>query len=520
MTLGHAAVGQGASQSIPHAGSPSFALRGIGKEFGGIYACRGIDIEVQAGEVIALAGENGAGKSTTMKCFYGYYAPDEGTVEVNGVPVSLHSPRDGEAHGIVMIPQELDLFPELSVVENLFIGRDRPRKSWGGFDWKAMRKKARELLTGLGANFDVKLPVKALSAANAKLVEIARALNREARVIIMDEPTASLTEREAQRLFQVVEKLKAHGVAVIYISHRLDEIFQISNQIVVLRDGRLITTKKTSDFTIDSLVQTMVGRPLDQLYSRHPHTPGKEVLSVKNLSLPGKFKDVSFNLRTGEVLGFAGLIGSGRSEVAQAIFGIEPAHSGEIVVNGRPARIRTARDGIKCGIAYLPEERRTQGLILPSPIGENITFNIMPRFANFGLISKGREQSFAQKSAKQFTVVGASLASPVEVLSGGNQQKVLLAKTLASDPNIIILDEPTRGVDVGAKSEIYAIIDALAESGKAVIVISSEMNEVLALSDRLIVMHEGRVSREFQKDNFSAEAIGAAAAGQGLRYAG
>jgi ABC-type sugar transport system ATPase subunit len=499
--------------------SPAFALRGIGKVFGGVHACRGIDLAVQAGEVIAIAGENGAGKSTTVKCFYGLYAPDEGTVEVAGAPVRLNSPRDGEALGIAMIPQELDLFPELSIVENLFIGRARPRTAWGGFDWKAMRRKAREILAGLGVAFDVGLPVKALSAANAKLVEIARALNRDARLIIMDEPTAALTEREASRLFKVIRGLTAQGVSIIYITHRLDEIFEISGRVAVLRDGRLIACAETSSFTIASLVQAMVGRPLEQFYVRHQHSPGPEILAIEGLSLAGRFQDVSFNLRAGEVLGLSGLIGAGRSELACAIYGMEPADSGRILIDGQPVQIRSVRDAIRCGIAYLPEERRSQGLVLPASITENISFCVLPRFSWFGLIARKHERDFARKSAKRFTVAGAPLDAPVEVLSGGNQQKVLVAKTLASGPRIIILDEPTRGVDVGAKAEIYAIIDALAAVGKAIILISSEMNEVLSLSDRILVMHEGRMTGEFSRDRFSAEAIGAAAAGQRDRHA-
>ncbi len=504
---------------VSAASGPAFALRGIGKAFGGVYACRGIDLAVRAGEVIAIAGENGAGKSTTVKCFYGLYAPDEGHVEVAGTPVRLTSPRDGERAGIAMIPQELDLFPELSIVENLFIGRDRPRTAWGGFDWKTMRRKAREILAGLGVSFDVTLPVKALSAASAKLVEIARALNREARLIIMDEPTAALTEREAERLFKVIRGLAAKGVSIIYITHRLDEIFEISDRIAVLRDGRLIACAETSSFSVPTLVQAMVGRPLEQFYVRRRHSAGAEVLAVEGLSLAGRFHDVSFSLFAGEVLGLSGLIGAGRSELACAIYGMEPAESGLIRIDGNAVRVRSVRDAIGHGIAYLPEERRSQGLVLPASITENISFCVLPRFARFGLVARRRERVFAREAARRFTVAGAPLEAPVEVLSGGNQQKVLLAKTLAADPRIIILDEPTRGVDVGAKAEIYAIIDALAAAGKAVILISSEMNEVLSLSDRILVMHEGRMTGSFSRERFSPEAIGAAAAGQRDRHA-
>lgn len=499
--------------------APAFSLKGLGKSFAGVFACSDINIDIWPGEVVAICGENGSGKSTTMKCFFGLYAPDQGGIQINGKAVKLSSPRDAEAFGISMIPQELDLFPELSIVENLFIGRNRPRTFWGGFDWKTMRERACGILKRLGVPFDVSMPVKELSAANAKLIEIARALNRDARVIIMDEPTAALTEHEAHRLFSVIRGLTIKGVSVVYISHRLDEIFEISNKIVVLRDGRQIISAPTKDFTVSSLVQAMVGRPLSQLYARQPHFRGNLALAVSHLTLKGRFRDVSFEVHAGEVLGLAGLIGAGRSEVAQAIFGMYPADSGTISIDGKSLSIKAVQDAQRHGIAYLPEERRSQGLILQASIKENISFAVLGNFSRLGFVSRQREREFALKSAQRFTVVGAPLAAPVEVLSGGNQQKVLIAKTLATNPRIVILDEPTRGVDVGAKAEIYKIIDELARTGKAVILISSEMNEVLSLSDRIIVMHEGRLTGEFSRDSFSAEAIGAAAANQGRSYA-
>ena len=496
---------------------PAFALRAIGKSFGTIPACQGIELEIFPGDVIALAGENGAGKSTTMRCLFGFFPPTQGHVEVGGTAVSFNSPRDAEAVGIAMIPQELDLFPELSIVENIFIGQARPRNRAGLFDWAKMRQRAREIMSSLGVNIDVDAPVRTISAATGKLVEIGRALNRDARLIIMDEPTAALTEREAERLFAVIANLKADKVAVVYITHRLDEIFTISNRIVVMRDGKLIQTSATADMTVEDLVKAMVGRSLETLYQRHPHPVGKVALSVKALTRGNAFADVSFEVREGEILGVSGLIGSGRSEVAQAIFGITPPDSGEILLDGKAMHIRSAAAAMDNGIAYLPEERRSQGLILPLAIGANISFAALSRFTSFGFVDREREEEFAADAVKRFTVSGASLSAPVEVLSGGNQQKVLLAKTLALDPKIVILDEPTRGVDVGAKSEIYAIIDRLAAQGKAVILISSEMNEVLSMSDRIIVMHEGRISGEFARADFSQTAIGAAAAGRRIQ---
>lgn len=497
---------------------PAFALRGIAKTFAGVDVCRDIDLDISAGEVVALVGENGAGKSTTMKCLYGLYAPSQGHIEVDGARVSFQSPRDAEAAGISMIPQELDLFPELSIAENLFIGQARPRNRWGGFDHRAMRRRAASIMASLGVETDVAAPVKSLSAAMGKLVEIGRALNRDARLVIMDEPTAALTDREAERLFSVIARLKASGVAIVYISHRLDEIFAISDRIIVMRDKRLIRSGPTSSFTVASLIEAMVGRPLEKLYHRQPHAPGEIMLSVTGLRRGRAFSDVSFDLRSGEILGISGLIGAGRSEVAQAIYGFAPADAGEIRIAGKAVTIRSVSDALHSGIAYLPEERRSQGLILPFSITGNISFAVLSRFTRRGFVDRAGEAKFSEAAARSFTVSGAALSAPVEVLSGGNQQKVLLAKILALDPRIVILDEPTRGVDVGAKAEIYAIIDGLARRGKAILLISSEMNEVMSLSDRIIVMHEGRISAEFDRGEFSQSAIGAAAAGQQVRH--
>ena len=505
--------------SRPPTETPAFALRGLGKHFGGIYACRHIDLEFRAGEVLAILGENGAGKSTTVKCLHGLYQPDEGQVEIDGGAVHFRSPRDAEAAGISMIPQELDLFPELSIVENLFLGQKRPRHRWGAFDQRSMNRQAREVMATLGVDVDVTAPVKTFSAATGRLVEIARALNRDARLIIMDEPTAALTDKETENLFEVIERLKSAGVSVIYITHRLNECFTVSDRIVVMRDGRLIRSGPTAEFTIESLVDAMVGRPLETLYSRHSRPIGDVVLEVRGLSLGTLFEGVDFEVRSGEVVGVSGLIGAGRSEMAQAIYGIAPADSGEIIVNGNSVSIRSVSDALANGIAYLPEERRSQGLILPFAITANMSLSVLALFSKLGFVNRRREHGFATESARRFTVTGATLDSPVENLSGGNQQKVLIGKVLALDPKVVILDEPTRGVDVGAKSEVYRIIDDLASRNKAIVVISSEMNEVMSISDRILVMHEGRISGRFERAEFSQQAIGAAAAGQRLHHA-
>ena len=499
-------------QTAPKDRYAPFRLRNLGMSFGGVYACRALDLEFHQGEVHAFVGENGAGKSTTMKCLAGLYAPTEGDVEVDGQPVHLTSPRDAERLGICLIPQELDLFPELSIAENMFLGRDRPHTRWGGFDGAKMKAVARAALDRMGLNLDPRKKVKHLSAANAKIVEIARALTRQARLLIMDEPTASLTEREVARLFQVVRDLRAQGITIIYISHRLDEVFALSDRITVLRDGRHVSTGKTSAFTPSSLVQMMVGRPLEALFTRTFQRPGPVVLSVQGLGRSGRFKDVSFDLRRGEILGFSGLIGAGRTEVALALYGIAPADRGRVTIKDQPVQVGSPRRALELGIGYLPEERRAQALVLPRSIAWNISIACLGRFSHLGLLADKDAKAFAKTAASAVGVRGGSLDTPVSHLSGGNQQKVVLAKTLATSPTIVILDEPTRGVDVGAKSEIYKIIDELAKSGKSVIMISSELNELIAMCDRILVMHEGAVAGIFDRE-FSAHQLGAAATG-------
>ncbi len=495
--------------------SPAVACRlaGAGKRFGGIWACRSVDLDILAGEVHAVMGENGAGKSTLMKMLHGVHLPDEGQVEVAGRPVSLASPRAAEDAGIAMVPQELDLFPDLSVVENLFVGRTRPRTRLGTFDWNRMRRQAAAAFERLGAAFDLDAPVRSLSGANAQMVEIARALMHDARILILDEPTAALTETEAQRLFGIVRELILRGVAIVYISHRLDEIFEIADRITVMRDGERVHTGPTRDIDVARLIQLMVGRPLSKLFHRTRHPAGEELLRVEGLGRRGVFRDIAFALRRGEIVGMSGLIGAGRSEVAQAIYGIAPADKGRILVAGRPTAIPDARTAIARGIVYVPEERRSQGLILDYAIDWNIAFSGLDRITRAGFVSRRREREIAERFRGLFAIRASGLDAPVASLSGGNQQKVLIAKALAVEPEIILLDEPTRGVDVGAKAEIYRIIDDLAAAGKAVLVVSSEMNELLSMADRILVMHQGRLTGAFEGPDFSADAIGAAAAG-------
>jgi len=489
-----------------------FHLRNVTKHFGGVTAVEDVEFDLRPGEVHALVGENGAGKSTLMKMVHGLYPPDEGTLEVGGEAVEFSSPRDAEVAGIAMIPQELDLFPELSVTENLFVGRHRPRTRWGTLDRTAMRSEARERLRSLGVDLDVTSTVKRLSAANQQIVAIARALVGEAKAVVMDEPTASLTEREVQQLFRIISELTSSGVGVVYISHRLDEIFAISDRITVLRDGHHITTALAEELDAEELVRLMVGRPLNELFTRSPHSSGEVALEVRGLSRAGEFEDVDLAVRRGEIVGLSGLVGAGRSEVAQCIFGIHPPEDGEIRVDGEDVRIHSPQAAMERGIFYVPEERRSQGLILPFSIKNNITLSILDRISRFGFVPRAERQT-ADRFAKDLSIRGAKVSEPVSRLSGGNQQKVVLAKSLAREPSILLLDEPTRGIDVGAKSEIYRLIDDLAKEGKAILLISSELEEVLSMSDRIVVMREGRVTGEFKRGEATQENVMTAATG-------
>src|SRR5215208_3332770 len=491
---------------------PVFRLDGVTKRFGGVVAVEDVAFDLRPGEVHALVGENGAGKSTLMKIVDGLYDPDEGTVEVGGEAASFSSPRDAEAAGIAMIPQELDLFPELSVVEDLFVSRKRPRTRWGGLDWETMRGEARKRLQSLGVSLDAASAVKRLSAAEQQIVAIARALVGEARAVIMDEPTSALTEREASQLFGIIKDLTAANVGVVYISHRLEEIFEISDRITVLRDGHHIETAPASDLDAEELVRLMVGRPLNELFTRSQSSPGETTLEVRGLTRNGEFQDVDLTLRRGEILGLAGLVGAGRTELAQTIFGIRHPNSGEVLVDGEEAKIRSPQAAMERGIFYVPEERRSQGLILPFSIKNNITLSILDRICRFGFVPRSERQT-ADRFAGELSIRGAKMSDPVGRLSGGNQQKVVVAKSLAREPNVLLLDEPTRGIDVGAKSEIYRLMDDLAKEGKAILLISSELDEVLSMADRILVMREGRISGEFGGEEATQENVMTAATG-------
>jgi rhamnose transport system ATP-binding protein len=500
------------TRAVGAAATPVFRLEGVTKRFGGVVAVEDVAFDLRPGEVHALVGENGAGKSTLMKMVDGLYGPDEGTLEVGGEAASFTSPREAEAAGIAMIPQELDLFPELSVAENLFVGRKRPRTGWGGLDWETMRGEARKRLDDLGVGLDATSAVKRLSVAEQQIVAIARALVGEAQAVIMDEPTSSLTERETRQLFGIIEDLTAEGVGVVYISHRLEEISKISDRITVLRDGHHIKTAPATELDAEELVRLMVGRPLNELFTRSQSSPGETVLEVRGLTREREFEGVDLALRRGEILGLAGLVGAGRTELAQSIFGIRHPDSGEIFIDGEEARIHSPQAAMERGIFLVPEERRSQGLILPFSIKNNITLSILDRISRFGFVSRS-ERGIADRFMGELSIRGAEVSAPVNRLSGGNQQKVVVAKSLAREPNVLLLDEPTRGVDVGAKSEIYRLMDDLAKEGKAILLISSELEEVLSMADRVMVMREGRISGEFSRREATQESVMTAATG-------
>jgi rhamnose transport system ATP-binding protein len=485
--------------------TPVMVLADVSKQFGATRALQGAGIELFAGEVHALVGENGAGKSTLIKTMTGIHQPDGGEVRIDGELVTLGSAADAQRRGIVAIYQEPMIFPDLSVAENIFMGhRGRGRLA----RWRRMYDEAGEILRSLDIDLDPRAQANTLTVGAQQAVEIAKAISLDARVLIMDEPTASLSAHEAQRLFSQVERLRARGVAVLFISHRLDEVFRIADRITVFRDGRRISTRPVGDMTEDLLVREMVGREVGDFFVRTRHEPGDVALRVSNLGRAGTFEDVSFEVRAGEVVGLAGLVGAGRTDVGLALFGIAPADTGTISVDGREVRISSPRDALGSGIAYMTEDRRKLGLSLPQSVTANIT---LPRIAafrgRFGLVDRDSERATAGSFRERLNIRTASLDTPVGNLSGGNQQKTMLAKWLNVAPRVLVLDEPTRGIDVGAKADVHRLIDDLAREGIAVVVISSDLPEVLAMSDRVIVMREGRVRGEFDHDAADPESV-------------
>jgi ABC-type sugar transport system ATPase subunit len=485
--------------------APAIRLAGIVKRYPGITALAGVSFDIAPATCHAICGENGAGKSTLGRIIAGIHAADEGTISLGGARVSFASPREALAAGVAMVHQELSFCDNLSVGENLCLGR-LPRKA-GFVDRDAMRRRTRELLAAVSAEIDPDRAMSSLSVAEQQLVQIAGAVGEGARVIIFDEPTSSLGEAEATTLYALIRSLKARGVTILYVSHRMPEIFALADAITVLRDGQYVGTWPTSSLDEATLVTHMIGRRLEQYFPAHTQqAPGDERLRVERLSSPGRFADVSFSLRAGEVLGLAGLVGAGRSEIAAALFGLDARSTGTVIVNGSPVRIRSARDAMRSGIGFVPEDRKKQGLVLSMTTSDNATLPILNQFARGGWVDRSSESTTVATYFDRLKVKATS-ATITAALSGGNQQKIVLAKWLAARSDILILDEPTRGVDVGTKAEIHEWIDRLAAEGKAVLLISSELPELINVSSRILVLRAGRLVGEVPRANATQDGL-------------
>lgn len=481
-------------------------MTGIMKSFGTNQVLDNAGFFLRDGEVHALMGENGAGKSTLMKILTGVYTRDGGIVKVNGQEVNYSNPQEAEAAGIVFIYQELNVMFDLTVEENLFMGKEIT-KGFGICDKKAMRAKAEEVLERMGVSIPVDTVMSDLSVGQQQMIEICKALLVDAKVIIMDEPTAALTQSETAALFEVIENLKKRGVSIVYISHRMEEIFELCDRITVLRDGQYIDTCEIKDITMDDVVKMMIGREIGERYPSRNHSVGKTVFEVKGLSRKGAFNDVSFTVGAGEVLGVSGLMGAGRTEIMQAVFGYLPADSGEILIDGQPVKIKNPMDAMKAGIGFITEDRKVEGLMLDKTIRENIALANLGTISGSGVISKAKEKSLISRGIEEFKIRCFGTEHECGNLSGGNQQKVVLAKWIYTEPKILILDEPTRGVDIGAKKEIYNVINDMARKGVAIIMVSSELPEILGMSDRVMVVREGDVRGILDIENASQESI-------------
>ncbi len=494
------------------ASRPVLRLAGISKSFPGVKALQDVSLELHAGEVTALIGENGAGKSTVVKVLTGIYQPDDGTVEIMGQTVRLGSADEAARAGVTAIHQETVLFDDLTVAENIFIGH-APRTRLGLIDWGAMNEQARAMLARIGANLNPAMRLRDLGIASRHLVAIARALSIEAHVVIMDEPTAALSHKEIHELYDLVERLKAEGKAILFISHKFDEIFRIADRYTVFRDGQFVGAGRMAEVTEGQLVQMMVGRSVDQIFPARAHNIGEPALTVAGYSHPTEFQDIGFTLRRGEILGFYGLIGAGRSEVMQALFGITKPSKGACRIGGDVAVIRSTAEAIAQGIVYVPEDRGRQGVVKGLPIFQNITLPSLPRTSRAGFLRLAQEFALSRDYTRRLDLRAASLDQDVGLLSGGNQQKVVIAKWLATKPRVIILDEPTKGIDIGSKAAVHEFMAELAAEGLAVIMVSSEIPEVLGMSDRVIVMREGRIVAELAGEAMTPEALVRAAAG-------
>jgi rhamnose transport system ATP-binding protein len=496
----------------PPAETPVLALDGIKLQFDGVRALDGVELQLPAGQVVALLGENGAGKSTAVKVMTGVHRPDAGRILVRGRPVELHSIQDAWRHGITAVHQETVMFDELSVAENIFTGH-LIRNRLGLVDWSGMRRRALEILRSLEADLDVAAPLRGLSVAQKHLVEIARALSHDSQVIIMDEPTAALSSHEIEELFTVVRRLAASGKAILFISHKLEEVFAIADRYTVFRDGCYVGAGEISDVTQDHLVGLMVGRPITELFPKADVMIGEPVLEVSGLANDTEFEDISFTLHRGEILGFYGLVGAGRTELMAALFGLGPVTRGELRLHRTPFPARSPREAIDRGMVYVPEDRQRNGAILALSVADNLTLPSLHRLSHHLFLDDPAEQEMTRQIVEQLSIKCSSPRQRVADLSGGNQQKVVIGKWLALGPEVIILDEPTKGIDVGSKAAIHRLMGELVVRGLSVILVSSELPELMGVADRVVVMSKGRIVQVLERSAFNAQDIVAAATG-------
>jgi rhamnose transport system ATP-binding protein len=494
-------------------GTPLLDVRDVSKSFGAVAAVQRVSFPLYGGEAHALVGENGAGKSTIVKMLAGVHRPDSGTLAVDGVAVDFANPAAAKAAGIAVIYQEPTLFPDLSVAENISMGR-HPLGPLGSIDRSAMRSHAAALFSRLGVEIEPDRPARGLSIADQQIVEIAKALSAEARILVMDEPTAALSGVEVERLFSVARSLRDEGAAIMFISHRFEEVTALCQRVTIMRDGKLVSTDPVADLDVEEMVRRMVGRDLDALFPKQDTEPGEVVLEVDGLSRAGVFADISFTVRAGEIVALAGLVGSGRSEVMQAVFGVDGRDAGVVRMHGRPVRADNPRAAMAAGMALVPEDRRQQGLVMDLSIERNVTLPRSRSLARLGMLFGGRERREAADWTRRLQTKYRRLGDTVGTLSGGNQQKVVLAKWLATAPRLLIVDEPTRGIDVGTKAEVHRLMSSLAADGVAVVMVSSELPEVLGMADRVLVMREGRIVEEIPRAEATEESVMFAAMGQ------
>ena len=487
--------------------TPVLEMRGIQKSFPGVHVLDDVSLTVYPGEIHALMGENGAGKSTLMKIMAGAVRADAGEIWLDGLPVEIDTPLCAMTLGVGMIYQELQLAPHLSVAENIFLGRE-PKRLPGWIDAAKMRRDAQELMDSLGMTLDVRTLVGGLAVAQRQMVEIAKATSRRAKIIAMDEPSATLTAHELENLWILIRRLQSQGIGIVYISHRMDEVFQIADAVTILRDGHVVGSRSIREISREEVLKLMVGRDLDETYPKVAAEPGRPILEVRGLARRGVLENINLTVHAGEVVALAGLVGSGRTEIARCLFGADPCSAGEMRLAGVPYAPRSPHDAIRAGIGFVTEDRKEQGVLLNLSVRENISLASLPKFSRLGFLRRILERAQAQESVERLRVRTPSIEQRVGNLSGGNQQKIVLAKWLETQPKLLILDEPTRGIDVGAKREIYGIINDLAAQGVAILMISSELPEVLGMADRIVVVRDGRIAGQLSRADATQEKVG------------